>query len=68
MADNLADIGEIETRMADVRENLRVLVEQAAAYSGAGDEDLMSDRIAEQEEKLDRLTRERDELARRGPA
>jgi hypothetical protein len=67
MSDNLADILELETRMADVRENLRVLVEQAAAYSGAGDEDLMSDRIAEQEEELDRLTKERDELARGKP-
>jgi predicted nucleic acid-binding Zn-ribbon protein len=67
MSDNLADISELETRMADVRENLRVLVEQAAAYSGAGDEDLMSDRIAEQEEELDRLTKERDELARGKP-
>ncbi len=67
MPDNLADIAELETRMADVRENLRVLVEQAAAYSGAGDEERMSDRIAEQEEALDRLQRERDELARRRP-
>jgi hypothetical protein len=58
---------EIETRMADIRENLRVLVEQAAAYSGAADEELMSDRIAEQEEELDRLARERDELSRRNP-
>ena len=67
MSDNLADIAELEARMADVRENLRVLVEQAAAYSGAGDEERMSDRIAEQEEELDRLQRERDELARRRP-
>jgi hypothetical protein len=67
MADNLADMAEIETRMADVRENLRVLVEQAAAYSGAGDEDLMSDRIAEQEAELDRLAKERDALARGEP-
>jgi hypothetical protein len=67
MADNLADVANLEARMADVRENLRVLVEQAAAYSGGGNEELMSDRIAEQEEELDRLTAARDALARGRP-
>jgi hypothetical protein len=40
------------------------LVEQAAAYSGAADEALMSQRIAEQEAQLDLLTKQRDELSR----
>jgi hypothetical protein len=39
------------------------VVEQAAAYSGAADEDLMSRRIAEQEAELELLTKQRDELS-----
>ena len=56
------EIAEIDERIAAVRENLRGLVEQAAAYSGAVDEELASQRIAEQEAELDRLTKQRDEL------
>jgi hypothetical protein len=55
---------EIDSRIAAVRENIRELVEQAAAYSGAADEDLTSRRLAEQEAELERLTRRRDELSR----
>jgi hypothetical protein len=51
---------EIDARIAAIRENLRELIEQAAAYSGAADEDLMSRRIAEQEAELERLTKQRD--------
>ena len=40
---------EIDQRIADIRENLRELVEQAAAFSGAADEDRMSQRIADQQ-------------------
>jgi hypothetical protein len=57
---------EIDERIAALRENLRELVEQAAAYSGASDEDLASRRIAEQEAELALLARERDKLARSG--
>jgi hypothetical protein len=59
-------IAEIDERIAALRENLRELVEQAAAYSGASDEDLASRRIAEQEEELELLARQRDKLARSG--
>ena len=45
-------LAELEERLSVVRDNLRELVEQAAAYSGAADEELMSARIAEQEERL----------------
>src|SRR5262245_26502328 len=58
------EIAEIAERIAAVRENLRGLVEQAAAYSGAADEELTSRRIAEQEAELKRLTKQRDELRR----
>jgi hypothetical protein len=57
------DIAEIDARIADIRENLRELVEQAAAYSGAADDELVSQRIADQEAELERLTKQRDELA-----
>ncbi|HEV7410423.1 MAG TPA: hypothetical protein VGO01_18230 [Bradyrhizobium sp.] len=60
-------IAEIDERIAALRENLRELVEQAAAYSGASDEDLASRRIAEQEAELELLARQRDKLARSGP-
>ena len=59
----MADIAELDERIAEVRDNLRELVEQAAAYSGAADEELASQRIADQEALLDRLTKERDALA-----
>ena len=58
---------EIDERIAALRENLRELVEQAAAYSGASDEDLASRRIAEQEAELELLARQRDKLARSRP-
>ena len=55
-------IAELEQRIADIRENIRVLIEQAAARSGAADEELASDRIAQQSEALERLEQERDAL------
>jgi hypothetical protein len=47
-----------EGRIAIVRENLRDLVEQAAARSGSADEDRAAERIAEQQALLDRLIAE----------
>ncbi len=67
MPDNLPSIAELDQRIAVVRENLRELIEQAAAYSGAADEELMSQRIADQEELLERLTKQRDELFQSKP-
>jgi hypothetical protein len=52
--------GELEDRIAVIRQNIAELVEQAAAYSGAGDEARTADRIAEQEEELARLIALRD--------
>lgn len=53
---------ELDRRIAILRDNLRQLIEQAAARSGAADEALASDRITQQSEELDRLTKERDAL------
>jgi hypothetical protein len=62
MADIRLDIAELDERIMIVRENLSELIEQAAAFSGVGDDDLASDRIAEQEAELQRLVRQRDDL------
>jgi hypothetical protein len=55
-------LAEIDNRIAIVRDNIRQLIEQAAAYSGAGDEERNADRISEQQDELDRLIKQRDEL------
>ena len=55
-------LAEVDERLAAVRDNLRDLVEQAAAYSSGAGEELMSDRIAEQEAQLEALTKRREEL------
>lgn len=48
-----------------IRENINELVEQAAAYSGAADENRTAERIAEQEQELAKLIELRDALLRR---
>jgi hypothetical protein len=53
---------ELEDRIAILRDNLRQLVEQAAASSGGQTEERNADRIAQQSEELDRLTKLRDAL------
>lgn len=56
---------ELEDRIAIVRDNLRQLVEQAAAASGGADEDRNADRIAQQTEELKNLTQARDALLKK---
>ena len=56
-------LAELDRRIAAIRQNISDLVEQAAAYSGAGDESRAADRIAQQEQELRRLTTLRDEVA-----
>jgi hypothetical protein len=58
-------LSEIEARIRIVEDNIRQLIEQAAATSGAETEALVSDRIAQQTEELERLTHERDALAKK---
>lgn len=57
-------LAEIEQRIAILRDNLRELVEQAAAYSGAADESRNADRIAEQQAALDELLKKRDAMTK----
>jgi uncharacterized small protein (DUF1192 family) len=51
---------ELDDRIAILRDNIRQLIEQAAAYSGAQNEELAADRIAQQNEELERLVKERE--------
>ena len=46
---------ELDERIAEVRDNIRELMEQAAAFSGAGDEARAADRLAKQEALLAEL-------------
>ena len=57
-----AKLTELDQRIRAVRENIRVLTEQAAAYSGAADEERTADRIAEQDALLTKLLEEREAL------
>ena len=56
---------ELEDRIAITRDNIRQLIEQAAAFSGAADESRNADRLAEQNEELERLVKERDALLKK---
>src|SRR5471032_2075217 len=58
-------VAQIDERIAIVRNNLRDLTEQAASSSGASTEELMAERIAAQEARLQLLIKQREELARR---
>lgn len=58
-------LAELDRRIAIVRDNIRQLIEQAAAFSGAEDEARNADRLAQQNEELERLTKQRDALAKK---
>jgi hypothetical protein len=56
---------ELNNRIAILQNNIRQLVQQAAGSVGARDEERISDRISQQNEELERLTKERDALLNR---
>jgi hypothetical protein len=58
-------LDQLEDRIAITRDNIRQIIEQAAAQSGAGDEERNADRLAQQEAELEALTRQRDEMLKR---
>lgn len=60
---NAAALAALDQEIAAVRENIRDLTEQAAAYSGAEDDELTSGRIADQEALLARLLKDRETAA-----
>jgi hypothetical protein len=63
--DNQLSLPELNDRIAVLRDNIRQLVEQAAASSGAQDEERTSGRIAQQQEELEKLVKERDAMLKR---
>ena len=63
--DSSLSLPELEQRIAIARDNIRQLIEQAAANSGAGDESRNADRIAQQQEELERLIKQRDALLKK---
>ncbi len=63
--DSSLSLAELEDRIAVARANIRQLIEQAAALSGAGDEARNADRIARQNEELEELIKQRDALLKK---
>jgi hypothetical protein len=62
---NSFSLAELDERIAIARDNIRQLIEQAAAFSGAEDEDRNADRIAQQTEELNKLIKQRDALLKK---
>ena len=62
---NGLSLEELDRRIAIARDNIRQLIEQAAAFSGAEDEDRNADRTAHQTEELQRLIQQRDALQKK---
>ena len=60
---NGASLQALDERIAVIRDTIRELTEQAAALSGAGDEARLADRIADLEQKLATLLKEREALS-----
>jgi len=63
--DTSLSLSELNDRIAMLRNNIRQLVEQAAASSGAQDEERTSGRIAQQQDELDKLIQARDALSKK---
>lgn len=62
---NSLSLAQIDERIRIVRENIRQLIEQAAAMSGGQDEERNADRIASQNEELERLMKRREALLKK---
>jgi hypothetical protein len=56
---------ELDDRIAILRDNIRQLTEQAAAFSGAADEERAASRIADAEAELQRLIAARDQITKK---
>jgi hypothetical protein len=53
-------LSELNNRIAILQDNIRQLVEQAAGASGGQNEERIAERINQQNEELETLTKERD--------
>ena len=56
---------DLANRIAIVRDNIRQITEQAAAQSGAADEERNADRIWRQNDELDELLKEQQRRVRK---
>jgi hypothetical protein len=56
----ILSLPELNDRIAILRDNIRQLTEQAAGSSGSANEERTAERIAQQQEELDGLIKERD--------
>jgi hypothetical protein len=56
---------DLADRIAIIRDNIRQITEQAAAVSGAADEDRNADRLAAQNEELEELLKEQERRLRK---
>ena len=56
---------ELANRIAILRDNLRQLTEQAAAQSGAANEERLANRIEDQSQELDELLKEQGRRTRK---
>jgi hypothetical protein len=63
--ENSLSLSELNDRIAILRDNMRQLVEQAAGSSGAQDEERTSEWIAQQQEQLDKLVKQRDAMLKK---
>ena len=64
LMEDKAALTEIDRKIQIVEDNLRELIEQAAGFSGATDEERAAQRIADQQAKLDALLKGREALLR----
>ena len=58
--ENSLSLSELNDRIAILEDNIRQLIEQAAAASGERNEARIADRINQQNDELDRLMKERE--------
>jgi hypothetical protein len=63
--DTSISLPDFEDRIAIIRDNIRQLTEQAAASSGAADEERNADRIAQQTAEMEKLIKQRDALKKK---
>jgi uncharacterized small protein (DUF1192 family) len=62
---NSLSLPELNDRIRILQDNIRQLVEQAAASSGAQNEERTSERIFQQQEELERLVKQRDAMLKK---
>jgi hypothetical protein len=65
MGDFLLEIADIHDQIALAREALRTLIEQVAAASGAESDELVAERITDQQEQLQALIKRHDDFLER---